>query len=147
MLIVAGAAPFATFGGSAGGGASGGGAAATVVVVSVVVVCVGSVVVCVGSVVVVDGSGGGGATGEGEGTGGANNCSSWKTRFASAWLVSLASGWNAAGERVPMSPTPVTTRISGSAQELSRCADAKALPTGSSASAAAMTPTRTPTSR
>lgn len=120
-----------------------------VVCVGSVVVSVGSVVVCVGSVevVVVSGSGGGGATGAG-GAGGARSCCSWKTRFASAWSVSFAPGRKVAGDFVPISPAPVTTRISGSAHELERCercVDANALPAGSSTSTTAVTPIRRPT--
>ena len=134
IVIEAVAAPCGTFGGCAGGagaGGGGGGAGSVTVVVVVGSVTVGSVVVCVGSVTVGSvvvgvgsvtvGSGCGGVTGGGGGGGGgARSCFRSKTRFASAWFVSSAFGWNVAGDFVPIRPTCVTTRICGSAHELER---------------------------
>ena len=108
-------------------------AAGTVAVGSVAVAVVVTVVVCVGSVVVVVVTGGG-ATG-GDRAGGARSRCRSKTRFASAWFVSFASGWNVAGDFVPISPAPVTTPdLQAAPTSRARRAEAAALPAGSSAS-------------
>jgi len=118
------------------------GGAATVVTA---VVWVGAVVVCVVSVTAGAGVGAGGETTDSGAGGGASSCCSPKARFASAWFVNVASGLNVVGVFVPIKPALVTVRISATAHEPERWADATASPHGTSASNAAATAILGPT--